>query len=131
MSWFLPTGEHHLITIGSDESIVAGHAQSLSDGNAADTSQLSADLAKVRQDIAVARASQPPNDYHGFRTYYNAALGHLDKSVADMQQVVTDVNSGSYGAAMTDSQKANQEMEQWQSSLTKATDVLGVSTSMQ
>jgi hypothetical protein len=49
MSWFLTTGERHLKTIGSDESIVASHAQSLSNGNAADTSQLSADLARVRQ----------------------------------------------------------------------------------
>ena len=118
-----------LKTIGSDESVAASRAQSLSNGNAADTSQLSADLAKVRQDMAVARASQPPNDYHGFRTHYNAALGHLDKSVAYMQQVVTDVNSGNYGAAVADAQKANHEMDQWQSSLTQATDVLGVSAS--
>jgi hypothetical protein len=131
MSWFLSTGERHLKTIGSDESIAASRAQSLSNGNAADTSQLSADLAKVRQDMAVAQASQPPNDYHGFRAYHNAALSHLDKSVTDMQQVVADVTSGNYSAAMTDSQQANQEMAQWQSSLTRATDVLGVSASMQ
>jgi hypothetical protein len=76
-------------------------------------------------------AGSKPNDYRGFRTHYNAALGHLDKSVADTQQVVTDVNSGNYGAAMTDAQQANHEMDQWQSSLTQATDVIEVvSTSM-
>jgi len=118
-----------MMTIGSDESTVASHAQSLSNGSTTDTSQLSAGLAKLRQDIAAARADQPPNDYHGFRTHYNAALGHLDKSVAYMQQVMTDMNSGNYGAAVADAQQANHEMDQWQSSLTQATDVLGVSAS--
>jgi len=115
--------------IGSDESAVASRGQSVPNGSTTDTSQLSADLAKLRHDIAVARADQPPNNYRGFRTHYNAALDHLDKSAAYMQQLVTDVNSGNYGAAMADAQKANHEMDQWQSSLTQATDVLGASTS--
>ena len=131
MAWFLATGEHSLMSISADASAVANDAQSLSGTSSTSTARLSADLAKLRHDIAVARANQPPNDYRGFRTHYDAALGHLDNSVADLQRVVTDVNSGDYSAAVADVQNANHEMEQWQSSLTQATDVLGVSTSTQ
>lgn len=120
MRWFLYRAEPDQTAIRNELTAVGKDALSLSSGSTTDTTQLSADLATLRHDITVAQADQPPSNYHGFRTDYNAALGHLGNMVADFQQAVTDINSGDYNAAMTDLAKAKTEADQFKTHMIKA-----------
>jgi hypothetical protein len=128
--WYTAKGQADVTAVASALTAVGRDEANLAaDGNAGkgisgDVRQFNADIAAARQALAAAQRDVPPNDYHGFRTAYAAALGHLRAGVDDTQQIVTDISSGDYSVLPAAGQQASNEMNQASTYLNRAMNVL-------